>query len=82
MQTKLITRKSECRLSNRNKLVKSPKEAIRKTLSNYQIKDGYIVKAYLPSYVSKEEIVLRNVIEYDEIAIKLDNRNSMLTYRS
>ncbi len=67
---KLITRKSECKRDRQNVLIKSPKEAIRKTLSNYLIKDGLIVKAYLPSYVSKDEMVLRNVTD-EEVSVKL-----------
>jgi len=74
---KLITRKSECRRTNNNMLVKSQKEAIRKTLSNYEVKDGYILKAYLPSYVSKEALVLRKIVEYNEFSIRLDNTSSL-----
>jgi hypothetical protein len=66
---KLVTRKSECK-KDTNVLVTSPKEAIRKTLSNYLIKNGVIVKIYQPSYISKEEIVL------NDLTIKLNNNNS------
>ncbi len=68
---KLITRKSECRPLAANLLVKSPKEAIRKTLSNYMIRDGYIIKAYLPSYVSKDTLVLRNVADNEDLSVQL-----------
>lgn len=70
---KLITRKSECKSAGRERLVKSPKEAIRRTLSNYLIKDGLIVKAFLPSYVSKDTLVLRNGID-SEFSIMLRNK--------
>jgi len=69
---KLITRKSECKKDANEQLVKSPKEAIRKTLSNYLIKNGVIVKVYQPSYISKEEIVL------NDLTIKLNNNNSLI----
>jgi hypothetical protein len=71
---KLITRKSECRRDPQSLLVKSPKEAIRKTLNNYVVKDGVIVKIYQPSYISKEEIVLRGEHSTD-ITIKLHDHS-------
>ena len=73
VEMKLITRKSECKSAGRERLVKSPKDAIRRTLSNYQIKDGFIVKAFLPSYVSKDALVLRNGVDR-EFAIMLKNK--------
>lgn len=75
---KLITRKSECRPGKMNSLVKSPKEAIRRTLSNYEVKNGMIVKAYLPSYVSKEALVLRSRAAFEEFAIMLDTPNMLI----
>jgi hypothetical protein len=69
---KLVTRKSECRQKQAQMLVKSPKEAIRRTLSNYEIVDGIIVRAYLPSYVSRDAIVLNNVINKGSYAIELN----------
>ncbi len=70
---KLVTRKSECRPKQAQLLVKSPKEAIRRTLSNYEIVDGVIVRAYLPSYVSKDAIVLNNVVNKGTYSIALNN---------
>ena len=72
---KLVTRKSECRQKQVNMLVKSPKEAIRRTLSNYEIVDGIIVRAYLPSYVSRDAIVLNNVVSKGTYSIALNNSN-------
>jgi hypothetical protein len=76
---KLITRKSECRTSIRINLVKSPKEAIRKTLERYLVKDGRIINIYQPSYVSREEIVLRNMNHCADISIRLVNNKPMAT---
>jgi hypothetical protein len=75
---KLITRKSECRPGKMNSLVKSPKEAIRRTLSNYEVKNGLIVKAYQPSYVSKEALVLRNMEAFGDFAVMLDKHNMLV----
>ena len=71
---KLITRRSECRTSVRIGLVKSPKEAIRKTLKNYLVKDGRIVSIYQPSFVSREEMVIRNMNHCADISIRLGNK--------
>lgn len=79
---KLITKKSECKRIEKSELVKSPKEAIRKTLSNYLIKDGLIIKAYLPSYVSKEEMVLRNQATNDEVSVKLTQSGSIIKVKN
>ncbi|MCD6011134.1 MAG: hypothetical protein K0Q79_996 [Flavipsychrobacter sp.] len=75
---KLITKKSECKRADSTRLVKSPKDAIRKTLSNYEIKDGLIIKAYLPSYVSENALVLRNGADC-EFSIMLDT-NKLASY--
>ena len=76
---KLVIRKSECIKVDNGRLIKSPKEAIRKTLSNYLIKDGFIVNAYMPSFISNEEAVLRDDSYYSNITIKLQNNNSFTT---
>jgi len=76
---KLITRKSECKTSIPVSLVKSPKEAIRKTLERYLVKDGRIINIYQPSYVSKEEMVLRNMNSCADISIKLGRNKQMAT---
>jgi hypothetical protein len=76
MNMKLITRKSECIKAKNERLVKSPKEAIRKTLNNYFIKDGIIVKVYQPSYISKEEVVLRDRSFAADLTINLKNNSS------
>ena len=76
---KLITRKSECKKETNERLIKSPKEAIRKTLSNYLIQNGVIIKVYQPSYISKEEIVLRDAKYLNDLTIKLNNSNSLVT---
>ena len=75
---KLITKKSECRSHSQHQLVKSPKDAIRRTLSNYLIKDGVIVNIYQPSYVSKEAAVLRDVKYKDNFTIQLSNSSSFI----
>ncbi len=74
----LVTRKSECKTSMRMNLVKSPKDAIRKTLKNYLVKDGRILSIYQPSYVSREEMVLRNMNECADISIKLGSKRSAI----
>lgn len=48
----LVTKKSECRGVSRHTLVKSPKEAMRKTLKNSLIKDGLVVKLFPASFIS------------------------------
>ena len=78
MDVKLITRKSECRNHPRKQYIKSPKEAIRRTLSNYQIRDGIIVNVYQPSYVSKDAIVLRNQNNKNNRTIQLSSSTSIL----
>lgn len=42
----LITKKSECRRGGKDMRVTSPKEAIRRTLKNYLIKDGFIIRSF------------------------------------
>lgn len=74
---KLITKKSECRSHPRRLLVKSPKDAIRRTLSNYLIKDGVIIRVYQPSYVSKDLAVLRDVNYGNDLTIHLSGSSSM-----
>ncbi len=75
---KLVTRKSECIKVNNTGLVKSPKEAIRKTLSNYLISDGVIIQIYQPSYVSKEEAVLCDTKFANEMKIQLETKSTLL----
>jgi hypothetical protein len=53
----LITKKSQCTKNRKNVLIKSPKEAIRRTLKNYLIKDGYIVKAYEPYTRASNDLI-------------------------
>ncbi len=48
----LVTKKSECRGVVRNELVKSPKEAMRKTLKNSLVKNGLVVKLFPATIVS------------------------------
>ena len=75
---KLITRKSDCIKPGSRRLVKSPKEAIRKTLNNYVIMDGVIVTVYQPSYISKDAAVLRDSNYNNDITITLENNNSLI----
>ena len=49
----LVTKKSDCKGPVRNELVKSPKEAIKKTLQNSLEKEGLVVKLFPSSFVSK-----------------------------
>lgn len=75
---KLVTRKSECKKETNARLIKSPKEAIRKTLNNYLIENGVIIKVYQPSYISKEKIVLRDAKYLKELTLNLENNNSLV----
>ena len=52
MLMELVTKKSECRGITRQELVKSPKEAMRKTLRNTLVRDGLVVKLFPASFVS------------------------------
>ncbi len=58
----LIIKKSQCIKSQKDVRVKSPKEAIRKTLRNYLIKDGFIVRAYETPFSSTNQLMLREAL--------------------
>lgn len=73
---KLITRKSECIKAEKSLLVKSPKEAIRRTLNNYWVVDGVIIDVYQPSYISKQEAVLVAAEYSNNFTIKFENNIS------
>ena len=74
---RLITRKSECKRIEANIPEHTPDEAIGTTLSSYCVKDGIIVRVNMRSYVSKEEMVIRNMSNYGDLSIKLVNTISI-----
>ena len=49
----LVTKKSECKGTLRSELIKSPKEAMRKTLKNSLVRDGLVVKLFPATVVSR-----------------------------
>ncbi len=48
----LVTKKSACKGMSRDELIKSPKEAMRKTLKNTLTRDGLIVKLFPATVVT------------------------------
>ncbi len=65
----LITRKSECRNRVGYARVLSPKQAIRRTLSEFEIRDGLVVRRSDVSYVSPNEIVINGVALFNGVSI-------------
>ena len=50
----LVTKKSECKGVLRGELVKSPKEAMRKTIKNSLVRNGLVVKLFPATIVTND----------------------------
>jgi len=48
----LVTKKSECKVLSKGELIKSPKEAMRKTLKNTLVRNGLVVKLFPATVMS------------------------------
>ena len=57
----LVTKKSECRGATRSDLVKSPKDAMRKTGKNNLTKEALVVKLFPATFVGSNGKPSRNL---------------------